>query len=172
MIGIATAVMSSLPSIMKLFSSNDREEGVKELTDVAVEQIGEQLGVEFKSKHDVVRHLETKPEDVIKLRELDNNYKLAVEQLHAADRANARELQKEALRGTDTFSKRFIYYYAWVVTIFTFSYIGAITFMEIPKGNERFADTVLGFLLGTILAAVINYFYGSSDTSNEEEKIG
>ena len=34
--------------------------------------------------------------------------------------------------------------------------------LEIPKENIRFADTILGFLLGTIISAIIQFFYGSS----------
>ena len=168
MIGVATAVLSALPSLFKLFDSDERADGVKELTNVAVSQISDKLGVKLESKKDVLDHLNAKPEDIVKLRELDSEYKMAIEQLHAADRANARELQKSALASEDTFSKRFIYYYAWTITIITFAYIFAITFAEIPDGNHRFADTVLGFLLGTGLSAIINFFYGSSKGSADK----
>jgi len=168
MIGVATAVLSALPSLFKLFDSDERAEGVKELTNVAVSQVSDVLGIKFNSKDEVVKHLNARPEDAVKLQELDNEYKLAVEQLHAADRASARELQKSALASEDTFSARFIYYYAWTITTVTFAYIFAITFAEIPEGNHRFADTVLGFLLGTGLAAIINFFYGSSKGSADK----
>lgn len=44
-------------------------------------------------------------------------------------------------------------------------YIGAVTFMDIPAMNIRVVDTVLGFLLGTIVATVMNYWMGSSNGS-------
>ena len=34
--------------------------------------------------------------------------------------------------------------------------------VEIPKENIRFADTIVGFLLGTIIATMFGFFYGNS----------
>lgn len=47
-------------------------------------------------------------------------------------------------------------------------YVTAITFMQIPAANVRFADTILGFVLGTIIATVMNYFLGSSKSSADK----
>lgn len=41
-------------------------------------------------------------------------------------------------------------------------YITGITFATVPKDNQRVVDTVLGFLLGTLIATVVGYFYGAS----------
>lgn len=83
-------------------------------------------------------------------------YKLAM-----ADRADAREMQKSAFQQNDRFVKRFIYYFAGFWSIVASVYIGCITFMDIPADNIRFADVVLGFLLGTIISTIIQFFYGS-----------
>lgn len=74
----------------------------------------------------------------------------------------ARNMQSVALNQTDVFSKRFIYYFASVWSFFAFLYIAGITFTTIPEANVRFADTVLGFLLGTVIASLFAFFYGSS----------
>lgn len=65
----------------------------------------------------------------------------------------------------DNFSSRFIYYLAAFWSISSALYIAAITFVVIPKGNERIVDTILGFLLGTIISTLVNYFYGTSSSS-------
>lgn len=80
---------------------------------------------------------------------------------------SARNMQHIALQQDDKFSKRFIYYFAAFWSLFAVVYIGAITFMEIPEASTRFADTILGFILGTVIATIINFFYGSS-SGNEK----
>ena len=44
-------------------------------------------------------------------------------------------------------------------------YVIALTWFPVPANNVRFADTSLGFLLGTVIATVINFFFGNSETS-------
>lgn len=55
-----------------------------------------------------------------------------------------------------------IFWFGVILTIASLSYIAAITWIPIPPNNIRFADTSLGFVLGTLLATVINFFFGSS----------
>jgi hypothetical protein len=91
-------------------------------------------------------------------------------QMAYGDTANARNMQVEALRQDDLFSKRFIYIFATFWSIFAASYIGFITFGTIPENNQRFADTILGFLLGTVVATILQFFFGSSMGSKEKDK--
>ena len=86
------------------------------------------------------------------------------------DVANARNMQVEALRQEDVFSKRFIYIFATFWSLFAAGYIGFITFGHIPEDNQRFADTILGFLLGTVVATILQFFFGSSMGSKEKDK--
>jgi len=85
------------------------------------------------------------------------------------DRANARSMQSDALKQDDLFSKRFVYYFAAFWSIASALYIAFITFGEIPEANVRFADTILGFLLGTIVATIVQFFFGSSDSSKQKD---
>lgn len=89
--------------------------------------------------------------------------------LEIEDRANARAMQVAALNQSDVFSKRFVYYFAMGWSFFTMAYLIGITFFAIPESSVRFADTVLGFLLGTIIATMIAYFYGSSKSSKDKD---
>lgn len=55
-------------------------------------------------------------------------------------------------------------------------YVCAITWIPIPTDNIRFADTILGFLLGTVISTVVNFYFGSSVRQSDlakyhEEKI-
>ncbi|MCH9691714.1 MAG: hypothetical protein K0U59_06575 [Gammaproteobacteria bacterium] len=87
---------------------------------------------------------------------------LTLTQLAYGDRDSARAMQVAALQSDDKFSKRFIYLFSVGWSLFAFGYIGFITFGTIPEANVRFADVVLGFLLGTVLAGMFGFFYGSS----------
>jgi hypothetical protein len=49
-------------------------------------------------------------------------------------------------------------------------YVCLVTFLPIPKENVRFADTILGFLIGTGAAQIINYFFGSSASSKAKDE--
>jgi len=101
-------------------------------------------------------------EELIKLRQEDDKLSFEIEKAYLEDVANARGMQMVALSQEDLFSKRFIYYFAIGWSIFCALYIGFITFGEIPEANVRFADTILGFTLGTLIAQIFSFFFGSS----------
>lgn len=84
---------------------------------------------------------------------------------------SARDMQKVALQQDDTFSKRYVYYLATFWSVFGVIYIFFITFGNIPANNVRFADTILGFILGTIIATIINFFFGSSKGSTDKQEM-
>jgi hypothetical protein len=77
-------------------------------------------------------------------------------------------MQVAALNQDDKFSKRFVMYLATFWSLTAVAYIFLITFTNIPEINIRFADTILGFLLGTVVATILNFFLGSSAGSKEK----
>lgn len=137
------------------------------------------LGVE-NTPEAIEAELRANPEAMLKLKELEVSKELAIlkaqlenkqeDNRHVESYVNAqagefkdsRNMQVEALRQDDKFSKRFVYYFAMFWSVFAVVYIGCITFVEIPKENVRFADVIIGFLLGTIIATIIGFFYGNS----------
>lgn len=88
-----------------------------------------------------------------------------VMQQNNSEMANARELQKVAFSQDDKFTKRAIYYLAFFWSGAAVAYIFFVSFFKIPENNQRLVDTITGFLLGTIIAAIINFFFGSSHGS-------
>lgn len=65
----------------------------------------------------------------------------------------------------------FIHIFAAIWSVFAMSYVWAITFGAVPVSGTRFADTALGFILGTIIATIIGYFYGSSKSSKDKDAV-
>jgi CDP-diglyceride synthetase len=113
---------------------------------------------------DVAKAIAGDPEAARKLAELDLE-KLKAEYANTAD---ARAMQVAALNQSDVFSKRFTMYLTAFWSIAAAIYIGFITFSVIPDKNTRFADTILGFILGTVIATMLNFWFGSSIGSKEK----
>jgi amino acid permease len=78
-------------------------------------------------------------------------------------------LAKKSKVKNDTYTSRFLLYFAGFCVFVCFLYIFLITFAPIPKENQRYADVCLGFLLGTFMATIIQFFYGSSNQSKEKD---
>ena len=97
------------------------------------------------------------------------NQELYEVEMNHTNTADARSLQKAALEQSDIFSKRFLYYFSWFWSIASILYVFLITFVTIPQANIRFADTIIGFLLGTTIAQILNYFFGSSKSSKDKD---
>ncbi|MCM2971788.1 hypothetical protein [Larsenimonas suaedae] len=117
------------------------------------------------------------PESVKAAIEQDPEWALRAKELEAdlqkhtlADKADARAMQVAELQQEDTLSKQFIYWFASVWSVFTMFYVSMISFMGVDESSQRFADTVLGFMLGTLIAAMIQFFFGSSRRDQEREK--
>jgi hypothetical protein len=70
--------------------------------------------------------------------------------------------------------RRFIYIYASVLTLLTFLFIFWAAFIHQytadNKESARVIDTVLGFLLGVSLSAIIQFFFGSSQGSRAKDQ--
>lgn len=124
------------------------------------------------------------PEDALKLKQLEFQHEewlitqaqsaktqeLGETKMYLDDVSNARSMQVAALAQSDIFAKRFVYYFAIGWSLATMLYIFGITFLGVPKDNVRFADTILGFMLGTLIATMIQFFFGSSKSSQAKDE--
>lgn len=130
-----------------------------------VKVISEKLGVPDNIES-VTQHLVDNPADLEKVKDIE----LELAKLSQQNTNGARTMQEIALQQGDTFSKRFVYYLSAFWSLFAVVYIVWITFFAIPADNVRFADTILGFLLGTVVSTIINFFLGSSASTQKANK--
>ena len=125
------------------------------------------LGIDLESKELTAEDKQKIMDSQIEIMKIDfEKLKLEYENTNSA-----RDMQKVALQQDDIFSKRYVYYLATFWSFVAVGYIFLITFLTIPEANVRFADTTLGFLLGTIVATIINYFFGSSKSSLDKNQL-
>jgi hypothetical protein len=131
----------------------------------AVSMIASKFGVED-SVEAVAKAIAGDPEAAQKLAEID----LKKFQMHNENTASARAMQVAALQQDDVFSKRFLMYFAIGWSVCAAVYIALITFATIPVNNIRFADTILGFVLGTVVSTILNFFFGSAHGSSDKQE--
>lgn len=84
------------------------------------------------------------------------------------DKLNRRNEMQEPIDPNDKTAKHFIYYYAWFWATTSVLYFFCVTFISLPEGGRDFANIILGFLLGTAVATIISFFYGSSKSSKDK----
>ena len=82
----------------------------------------------------------------------------------------ARNMQLKAMDSDDPLVRRFVYYFVSFWSVLSATYIGFITFGNIPEDNIRFADTILGFVVGTMVAWKFQFLLGSSLASRSKDK--
>jgi len=129
----------------------------------AVSAIAKQFGVE-NTVEAVTKAVVEDPDAALKLAQID----LETLKAQHANTADARAMQIAALNQSDIFSKRFTMYLTVFWSVSAVAYVGFITFGAIPEQNVRFADTILGFILGTVVATMLNFWFGSSIGSKEK----
>lgn len=152
-----------IASIVSGLISNNLPKVAQAVVDKGLDYVQEKTGIELKP--------DMNPEEVKALREAAQKHEeFKIEQANK-NTADARAMQVAALQQDDKFAKRYVMYLATFWSITAVSYIFLITFSSIPEMNVRFADTILGFLLGTVVATILNFFLGSSASSKEKTEV-
>ena len=133
--------------------------------DKAIGMIADKLGVE-PNEQAVEQHLVAHPEDVVKLEQIDAD-KMA---LQLQEMQSARNMQLEAMKSNDPLVRRFVYFFIAFWSIWSAVMLPFMVFGDIPPDNVRFADTILGFLLATMIGSMFGFLLGSSLGSKEKDK--
>jgi hypothetical protein len=132
--------------------------------DKGVEAVEQKLGMKLKPEG------EATPEDNAKLKEAAMKHEEFMAEIDLKNMQGARDMQLKAMESDDPLVRRFVYYFISFWSVLAALYIGFITFYDIPDDNVRFADTILGFVLGTMVASMFQFLLGSSIGSRNKDK--
>lgn len=96
---------------------------------------------------------------------------LQAQEQYFKDRQSAREMQKEALRQNDQFSKRFVYYLAILILLAAIGFGASLLWIEFPESNRRMIEMFADIFLFSGAMIVIQFFFGSSRGSDEKNAL-
>jgi len=83
---------------------------------------------------------------------------------------SARNLQVEALKQEDHFSKRFVYFLAAGLIVLAFGFDMLFFFVQYPERNHDIINMIAGVLNTVALTSVVSFFFGSSAGSANKQK--
>lgn len=156
---------SSVAIVSELLD-NDMPQVADVLVDKGADYVQEKLGVDLQPN--------LTPEQIEHLRETAMKHEEFVAKLDEESRQRATDMQLEAMNSQDPTVRRFIYRFAWFWSAVSVTYFFAVTFVPmfitVPQDSrsQHYADIILGFLLGTAVASIIQFFYGSSKSSQDK----
>jgi hypothetical protein len=153
-----------IASIVSGLIQNNMHKVADAVIDKGVDYVQDKLGIELKPEGEATK------EDYAKLKEAAMKHEEFMGELDLKNMQGARDMQLKAMDSDDPLVRRFVYYFVSFWSVLSATYIGFITFGEIPESNIRFADTILGFVLGTMVASMFQFLLGSSLGSRSKDK--
>lgn len=157
-------MLPMLASIVSGLISNGLPKVADAVMEKGVDYVQEKLGVELKPEGQMSK------DDVSKLKEAAMKHEEFMAEIDLKNMEGARNMQLKAMDSDDPLVRRFVYFFISFWSILSAVYIGCITFADIPEDNVRFADTILGFVLGTMVASMFQFLLGSSLGSRNKDK--
>ena len=154
-----------IPVIARIVSTliqNNLPKVAQAVVDKGLDYVQEKTGVELKP--------DMSTEDITRLRERAMQHEEFMVEQANKNTADARAMQVAALINGNGVGKSFVYLLATFWSLVAAGYIFMITMITIPQENVRFADTVLGFILATVVATILNFFFGSSAGSKAKQE--
>jgi len=129
-----------------------------------VDAVQEKLGIELKPEG------EASPEYNEKLKAEAMKHEEFMAELDEKSRQRATEMQMKAMDSDDPLVRRFIYYFIAFWSIFSVIFIPSLIWASIPESGQRYADTILGYVMGTIVTSMFAFLLGSSQGSRMKDK--
>lgn len=157
-------MLPMIASIVSGLISNGLPKVADAVMEKGVDYVQQKLGVELKPEGQMNQ------EDVAKLKEAAMKHEEFMAELDEKSRQRATDMQMAAMKSDDPFVRRFVYVFAAFWAVMSCTYIGFISFADIPEKNLRFVDTILGVVIGGVITTLLSFFYGSSQGSRSKDE--
>lgn len=172
-------LIAAAPSIYKLFTSDDKDEAIKDLTGQVVKSAADALGIEATRKEEIVEYVSANPEAAYKLKKLEQDFELRIKELdlessklQLQDKQASVEVFKESHTIQENLVKHINLQFYFVVVLGIVTLFATAYFIE----DKGLAMAISGFVSGLItlvtnrVMAVDGFFFGSSIGSKEKDK--
>jgi len=153
-----------IASIVSGLIQNNMHKVADAVIDKGVDYVQDKMGIQLKPEGEATQ------EDYAKWSAEAAKHEEFMAEIDLKNMQGARDMQLKAMDSEDPLVRRFVYYFVSFWSVLSAAYIGFITFGEIPEDNVRFADTILGFVLGTMVASMFQFLLGSSLGSRNKDK--
>ena len=152
-----------IASIVSGLIQNNMHKVADAVMEKGVDYVEEKMGIKLKPEGE-----ETK-EDYAKWNAEAAKHEEFMAELDEKSRQRATDMQLTAMKSEDWLVRRFVYLFAAFWAFMACTYIGFITFADIPEKNLRFVDTILGVVIGGVITTLLSFFYGSSQGSRAKD---
>jgi hypothetical protein len=153
-----------IASIVSGLIQNNMHKVADAVIDKGVDYVQDKMGIQLKPEGEATK------EDYAKWSAEAAKHEEFMAEIDLKNMQGARDMQLKAMDSDDPLVRRFVYYFVSFWSVLSATYIGFITFGEIPESNIRFADTILGFVLGTMVASMFQFLLGSSLGSRKKDE--
>jgi hypothetical protein len=157
-------MLPMIASIVSGLIANNMHKVADAVIDKGVDYVQDKMGITLKPEGEATK------EDYAKWNAEAAKHEEFMAEMDLKNMQGARDMQLKAMESDDPLVRRFVYFFIAGWSILSATYIGCITFIDIPDENARFADTILGFVLGTMVASMFQFLLGSSLGSRAKDK--
>jgi hypothetical protein len=157
-------MLPMIASIVSGLIANNMHKVADAVIDKGVDYVQDKMGIQLKPEGEATK------EDYAKWSAEAAKHEEFMAEIDLKNMEGARNMQLKAMDSDDPLVRRFVYFFIAGWSVLSATYIGFITFGDIPESNIRFADTILGFVLGTMVASMFQFLLGSSLGSRAKDK--
>jgi hypothetical protein len=156
-----------LPIVMSIVQgliANNMPKVADAVIEKGVDYVQDKMGITLKPEHEATK------EDYEKWNAEAAKHEEFMAELDEKSRQRATDMQLKAMESDDPFVRRFLYYFIAMWSTFSVVFIPCLIWVPIPENNTRFADTILGYVLGTVITGMFAFLLGSSQGSRNKDK--